>query len=115
MPRIPTHTPDWTSPRPGDPGGTHQRAGVGTVIEVASLDFGGGASLPKPLVIDVPRGSLKQGQRYGKLTLRDPQGRTAMIELTHVVQQTTGRGRSAKNEPVDTVALNYAQARVGRG
>lgn len=124
MPRIPTHTPDWTDHKPSDPGhtlsGLHKgfnkglgltgKAG-GTVVDVVSLDFGRGGRFPKPLVVDVPRGALRLGQRLNALTLRDAKGRSVHIELTHVLQQRASPRRTASGETTETLTLNYERIR----
>ncbi|MEM8725378.1 MAG: hypothetical protein AAGE86_07640 [Pseudomonadota bacterium] len=119
MPRIPTRTPEWRNPNTGDPGLTlktglsrmsqFEGRSKGPVIDVPRLDLSRRGSLPKPLVVDVPRGTFRVGQRLAAVTLRDARGRTAMIELTHVVQQRPSTTGSKDPLPSETITMNYAK------
>ncbi len=107
MPRTPTHTPEWRNPTGGDPGRTLMQRGKGPVIDVPHLDLSRRGSVPKPLVVDVPRGTFRVGKRLAAVTLRDAKGRTAVIELTHVVQQRPSTTASKDPLPSETITLNY--------
>ncbi|WP_298467269.1 hypothetical protein [uncultured Erythrobacter sp.] len=119
MPRTPTHTPEWSNPTAGDPGRTlNTGAGrmaqfkgrsKGPVIDVPHLDLSRRGSVPKPLVVDVPRGTFRVGQRLAAVTLRDARGHTAVIELTHVVQQRPSTTASKDPLPTETITMNYTK------
>ena len=64
----------------------------------------GGAHVPKPVIVWAPVGSLRPGQRFAKLRLRDPSGAVMVLTGAHVlgVRPSPGRG-------TEQVTLNFTQ------